>query len=116
MSELYHAIENSLKKLEIWVLKNGYKGYEPFDGLSSYLKPLTFHITFFEQILQQIVKRSSINIRPILGVKPQESTKGRGYMAWGYCKLYQRTRKKIYKNRANDSFSWLMKNNTKKSY
>lgn len=103
-------IQNSLKQLENWVLKHGYKGYEPFDGLSSYLRPLTFRITLLEQILQQVARRSPFNLRPILGIKPKDSTKGRGYMAWGFCKLYKFTKKNVYKNRANDCFTWLIDN------
>ena len=36
-------ISESTERLEKWVEKHEYKGYEPFDGLSSFLRPLTFN-------------------------------------------------------------------------
>jgi hypothetical protein len=35
------VITNSLDKVEAWVEDHNYKGYEPFDGLSSWFRPLT---------------------------------------------------------------------------
>ena len=100
-------ILNSIKKLEKWVEDHNYKSYEPFDGLASYLKPLTLNIRLLERILQQIVLRSSINIRPLIGVRPKESTKGRGYMAWGYLYLYKNLKNKNYENKAKMLLDWL---------
>jgi hypothetical protein len=80
-------IEECIDKLETWVEQKEYKSYEPFDGLSSFLRPLTFNNVFAERLLQQFVRQTPINIRPIIGIKPLESTKGRGFMAWGYLKL-----------------------------
>ena len=75
--ELYkNKILKSIKKVEKWVEDNNYKSYEPFDGLLSYLRPLTFGKLFMERLLQQLVRQSPINLRPLFGVKPQESTKG----------------------------------------
>src|SRR5437762_1765464 len=84
------AIERSAAKLERWMVDHEYKGYEPFDGLTSYLRPLTFHTVFGERLLQQTVRQSPINLRPLLGVKPLQSTKGMGYIAAGYLKLFER--------------------------
>jgi hypothetical protein len=39
MNEL---ITTSIRKVEKWVEDHDYKGYEPFDGLSSIFRPLTF--------------------------------------------------------------------------
>src|SRR5512137_656120 len=91
MTDTATRIEAGLDRVEAWVEKHEYRGYEPFDGLTSYLFPLTFHNQLACQVLQQVVRRFPINLRPILGVKPLDSTKGRGYMAWGYLKRYQRT-------------------------
>lgn len=74
----------ALHGVQSWVEKHRYRGYEPFDGLSSYLRPLTFGNRFGEVLLQQIGRQCPINLRPIMGIKPQESSKGRGYMAWGH--------------------------------
>jgi len=110
MDEANERIEESLKKVERWVEEHDYKGYEPFDGLSSLLRPLTLRNLFLERILQQLVRQSPINLRPFLGVKPQESTKGRGYMVWGYLKMLRLTRDEKYKDKAIKCLEWLIEN------
>ncbi|MCD4678105.1 MAG: hypothetical protein K8S18_19245, partial [Desulfobacula sp.] len=87
-----------------------YKGYEPFDGLSSFLRPLTFGNLFLDRILLQLVRQSSINLRPIFGVKPLDSTIGRGYMAWGYCNMLKLTGDQKYKDKINSCLEWLIDN------
>lgn len=101
-------------RLDQWVCDHKYKGYEPFDGLSSFLRPLTFNNLFLERILQQTVRQSPINLRPILGVKPQESTKGKGYMAWGYLKMFELTGHQKYKEKAAKCLDWLIENKAPK--
>ncbi|MEN6559598.1 MAG: hypothetical protein ABFD52_02325 [Acidobacteriota bacterium] len=100
----------SLRAVEKWVEDHDYKAYEPFDGLSSRLRPLTFHNYFAERVLQQVFKRSPVNIRPLFGVKPLESTKGRGYMAWGYLTMYRLSGDESYKARAVRELDWLDRN------
>ena len=84
-------LRQSLDKLLGWIERADYRGYEPFDGLSSPLRALTFDNLMLERLLQQTVRQSPVNLRPLLGIKPQESTKGRGYMAWGYLQMYRST-------------------------
>lgn len=100
-------IENSLDKLEKWIEDHNYKGYDPADGLNSYLRPLTFGNLFLDRLLQQLVWRSPVNIRPILGVKPKDSFIGRGYMAWGYLIRYKKTNDEKYKRKAIDCLEHL---------
>jgi len=104
------SVGESLFRLESWVEANDYKGYEPFDGLSSYLRPLTFKTQSLERILQQVVRRSPLNLRPLLGIKPLESTKGRGYMARGYIAMWKRTRRAEYREKAIACLNWLIRN------
>jgi len=105
---------NSISKLEYWIEHHDYKGYEPFDGLLSYLRPLTFGSRLLEQILQQTIRQSPFNLRPLLGVKPQHSTKGMGYISRGYLNLYLLTRDNKYKNKTVYCLDWLMENRTQK--
>jgi rhamnogalacturonyl hydrolase YesR len=104
------VIENCIDKLETWVEKNDYKSYEPFDGLSSFLRPLTLNNIFAERLLQQFVRQTPVNLRPIIGIKPLESTKGRGFMAWGYLKQYQRKKQEIYLKKTEACLAWLISN------
>ncbi len=103
-------IETSADRVERWVEKQNYRGYEPFDGLSSILRPLTFNNIFAERLLQQLVRQSPVNLRPILGVSPKESTKGRGYMAWGYIRRFKLNSDPVYLQKAAACLDWLDKN------
>jgi len=107
MDDIREKIEKSLNGVECWVERHDYKGYEPFDGLTSFLQPLTFKSQLASQVLQQGIRRFPFNIRPMLGVVPLDSTKGRGYMAWGYLKRYKLTKDEKYKKKAFACLQWL---------
>jgi rhamnogalacturonyl hydrolase YesR len=64
--------------------------------------------------LQQAVRQSPINIRPLVGVKPLPSTKGRGYMAAGYLKLFSLTGDPEYRQKALTNLDWLVKHKSPK--
>jgi rhamnogalacturonyl hydrolase YesR len=103
-------LEKSIAGVSEWVEAHGYRAYDPGDGNLSYLHALTFNVLMLERILGQTVYRAPFNLRPLLGIKPHISTKGRGYMAWGYVKLYKRTGRELYAERAKASLEWLLQN------
>ena len=110
MSELHQVLRTSIEKVEKWVEDHHYKAYEPFDGLSSFIRPLTFGNLFMDRLLMQLIRQSPINLRPLFGVKPLESTKGRGYMAWGYLTMLKNTGDQKYKYKAAKCLEWLIEN------
>lgn len=114
MTDQKEKIRESITKLEKWVEDHNYKAYEPFDGLSSFFRPLTFGSLFLDRLLLQLIRQSPINLRPILGVKPLESTKGRGYMAAGYLSMLKTTQNNKYKDKAVDCLEWLIQNKSPK--
>jgi len=110
VAEFKPLLEQSIRKLEKWIEDHDYKGYDPADGLTSFLRPLTFGNLFLDRLLQQLVWRSPINIRPLVGVKPLDSKIGRGYMAWGYLTMFKLTGEQTYKDKAELCLEWLMNN------
>lgn len=102
------SLTTSLARLQSWVEDHDYKGYEPFDGLSSPLRRLTFGNRRLEQVLLQIGRQSPVNLRPLLGVPPLESTKGRGYMAWGYLARFEETGDEHCREKAIECLGWLI--------
>ncbi|MBA3034920.1 MAG: hypothetical protein FP814_00340 [Desulfobacterium sp.] len=110
MSNFKEVISASIQKLEKWIEDHDYKGYDPADGLTSFLRPLTFGNLFLDRLLQQLVWRSPINIRPIVGVKPLDSCIGRGYMAWGYLAMLKTTGDNSYRKKAESCLDWLINN------
>jgi rhamnogalacturonyl hydrolase YesR len=105
--ETQRLVANSLDRVQQWVEDRQYRGYEPFDGLSSWFRPLTFGTLLGERLLLQLIRQSPINLRPIMGVFPQESTKGRGYMASGYLLRYRTTGNAGYLRKAEACLDWL---------
>lgn len=104
-------IYDSLMKLDRWVEKADWKGYDTFDGLSSPVAPLfTWNHPFLKQVWQQGVRRFPINLRPVLGIKPGMSTKGMGFFAQGYLKLYQTHGTKVHLEKARFCLQWLKEN------
>jgi hypothetical protein len=102
-----NEIKRSLDRVQEWVESHNYRGYEPFDGLSSWARPLTFGNLFAQRILQQTIRQSPINLRPLMGIIPKDSTKGQGYMAWGYLILYRATKRDSYLEKAIRCLDWL---------
>jgi hypothetical protein len=104
---------NALTKLEAWIVKNEYASYDPFDGLSSYLRILTLGKKLPQQILQQFVRRNPFNLRPYIGIKPHTSTKGMGFLASGYLNLFVLTGDDQYRSKAEFCYDWLVEHSTK---
>ncbi|WP_421918794.1 hypothetical protein [Marinifilum sp.] len=84
-------IEQSLEKLREYIESQEYKGWDPYDGLSS---KLFQSIPFFNKsrlmrlIWIQAFKRNPINFRGLAGIKKAYNPKGLGLFLSGYCKLY----------------------------
>lgn len=110
MNSAAERINRSLAGVQRWVEDHEYKGYDPGDGLTSFLRPLTFGTIFGERVLQQVIWKSPVNIRRWVGVKPMDSTKGRGFMAWGYLLRHQVTGDRTFLDKAISCLEWLRAN------
>lgn len=107
-------IFESINRLSGWLEKNDYQGYDTFDGLNAkYLRPLTFETNLLRTVLQQGVRRFPINMRPLLGIPKSRSTKGMGFLAKGFMRLYQATEDQSWADRAELALKWLVENQSK---
>ncbi|MFZ4589890.1 MAG: hypothetical protein ACOYN6_02760 [Ignavibacteria bacterium] len=63
-------IEESFRRLEDYIVKEEYKGYDPYDALMSPVFKLPFFRTnkLVRLVSQQVVRRLPFNVRPIVGV------------------------------------------------
>ena len=93
--------------MQAWVEARDYRGYDPGDGLTSFLRPLTLGTLLGERVLQQLIWKFPVNLRPLLGVTPLDSTKGRGFMAGGYARLAAATGDERHAARARNCLAWL---------
>ena len=103
-------VERSLGQVISWVQRNQYRAYEPADGNLSWLFSFTGGRVFPMRVLQQIVLRAPVNIRPLLGILPHESAIGRGYFAWGYLLLHRVTGDDTFRREAIACLTWLESN------
>lgn len=106
-------IYRSISQLTEWLEKNEYRGYDTFDGLNSkLLRPLTFNSSLLRTALQQGVRRFPINLRPVLGIPKSHSTKGMGFLARGFIRLYEATGNTGWRLKADSALKWLIANET----
>lgn len=105
-------INESVTALDKWLRHKQYKGYEPFDGLLSFLRSLALDSIAAERCLEQIVRRCPLNIRPLLGIKPRTSAQAMGYLARGYLRMWMLTGVAEYKDSATYCLDWLIDNHS----
>lgn len=103
---------NSLQKLMSFCESRSLVGYEPFDGNSSWLHPITFGNLFLERVLLQLFLRSPWHIRPVFGVPRLPSCQGMGYFARGYLRMWRITGDPAYKRKSIQCLEWLLCNST----
>ena len=97
-------------KLEEWVAASDYRAYDTFDGLSSPCAGLfTLGRPLLRRLWQQAVRRFPINLRPLLGIKPAQSSKAMGFFAQGYLRLFQTTGLDAYRLKMRFCLDWLMR-------
>ncbi len=103
----------SIGRLYDWLEKNDYKGWDTFDGLDSYVRPLALGNKFLQTVLQQGVRRFPINTRPLLGIPKAYSSKGMGFLARGFIRLHQTTGEQVWADKAEFCLQWLIDNQSK---
>lgn len=103
----------SISRLDNWLETHDYKGYDTFDGLSSYLRALTFETDLLRTVLQQGVRRFPINLRPVIGIPMCHSSKGMGFLARGYMRLHDVTGDPKWRAKVEMALGWLMEHQSK---
>ena len=88
-------IEDSLIKLQDYIERESFKGYDPYDTLMSFI-PFARINKWLAIIATQVQKRNPINIRPLLGIKKDYNPKGLGLMLHAYSILQQKQPSKNY--------------------
>ncbi len=103
------TIHDSIVRLSKWLEENDYRGYDTFDGLSArFLRPFTFETKTLRIVLQQSVRRLPVNLRPVLGIPREQSSKGMGFLARGFIRLHQTTGDPAWAAKAEMALQWLI--------
>jgi polysaccharide biosynthesis protein VpsJ len=107
-------IYDAIRRLSDWLDKNEYRGYDTFDGLNStLLRPLTLETRVLRMALQQGIRRFPINLRPLVGIQKSHSTKGMGFIARGFIRLYEATGDSVWRDKAIFALQWLIDNQSR---
>lgn len=94
--------EKSFERLKDYCEKEGYKGWDPFDGLSSRIFrsiPFLRNSRFFRLAWIQLFKLSPINFRRLALVPKEYNAKGLALFLTGYSKLYTKELREEYKSK-----------------
>jgi hypothetical protein len=96
-------IEKSFDCLQKYCETEGFKGWDPYDGLNSWViqKTLLGKSRFFRLVWIQLFKRNPINLRRLFGIKKEFNPKGLGLFLMGYCNLYKKNPKSINLDKIN---------------
>jgi len=94
-------IKSSFELLENYIKKEGFKGWDPYDGLNSKVfQTLPIKKSrFFRLAWIQLFKRSPINLRKLFLVPKGYNSKALGLFLAGECKSYRRTKSEDSKKR-----------------
>ena len=91
---------DSFNRLKGYCEKENFKGWDPYDGLNSWViqKTPLGKLRVFRLAWIQLFKRNPINLRPLFGIKKSYNPKGLGLFLIGYCNLYKRDNNQKYFN------------------
>jgi hypothetical protein len=82
------SIDAAVARIRAWGEACDWRGYDPYDGLNSPAAPvLTLGRPLGRRLLTQAVKRSPLNLRPLLGIRPAWNAKAVALVASGYARL-----------------------------
>jgi len=91
-----------LDSLMAYIEGEDYAGYDPYDALNS---PLIARLGARSKWVRigatHLVRRSPINLRPLLGIRKGHNPKGIGLFLWGYAKLYALTKEPRFLERVD---------------
>jgi len=95
--------------------KENFKGWDPYDGLNSWVIQKTFlgKSRIFRLAWIQFFKRNPINLRPLFGIKKDYNPKGIGLFLTGYCNLYKIEQKQEHLDKINRLSNEILKLQTK---
>ncbi len=82
-------VSTQFQLLKNYIEKCQFRGFDPYDALNSpILRTLSAKSKYLKLIFIQTLRRLSLNLRPILGIRKEHNPKGIGLFLWGYAKLY----------------------------
>lgn len=104
-------LDPAAAQLDAWIEREALRGWDPYDALNSpLLKRLTFGNRRLGQGWVQLLKRSPVNLRPLLGVPKGYNPKGLGLFLASYWRKYLLSGEPHDQNQARFCAEWLCAN------
>ena len=116
--EVWDRITNSICRLEGWIEKNGWTGYDPYDiqGHSLWLNLLQLggKASFIQKVERRLLfslePRFPMTFRKFLGIRKQVNAKAMGLFASAYVDLYNLEKQADHLRKARQCIDWLIDN------
>jgi hypothetical protein len=110
-SQLPSGITSALESLDSWIEGQGFRGWDPHDALNSPLiRRLTLHNRYAAIVWLQLLRRSPLNLRPLLAIPKDYNAKGMGLFLSSYARKYAVTHDPRQRGYVNFFAQWLLKN------
>lgn len=87
-SELSDPVSEGLDRIRAWGEARDWRGYDPYDALNSPVAGvLSLGTALGRRLFTQAVKLSPLNLRPLVGIRPDWNAKAIALVASGYVRL-----------------------------
>jgi hypothetical protein len=103
-------LATGIARIRAWGEERDWRGYDPYDALNTpYGRPLTVGRPLGRRVLTQVVKRSPVNLRPVLRIEPTWNAKALALVASAYARLWaSNSHDEDARDQARRWFTWLL--------
>lgn len=109
--QLPSRITAALGGLDSWIEDQGFRGWDPHDALNSPLvRRLALQNRFAGIFWVQLLKRSPLNLRPLLAIQKGYNPKGMGLFLASYARKYVVSHDPRYRENVTFLARWLLEN------
>lgn len=117
MAETFPTIFHSMKKIDSWIDRNGWAGWDPYDikGKEWVIKLTSksnhnLIYSYLREIIYELFYTFPISSRKLLRIQPDLNPKAMGLFASGYLDLYKLTGDNIFLTKSEYCIKWLLDN------
>lgn len=109
--EMPSQVTSALQSLDSWIEAQGFRGWDPHDALNSpFIRRLTLQNRYAAIFWLQLLRRSPLNLRPLLAIPKDYNAKGMGLFLASYARKYSVTHDPQHRDSVKFLAEWLVKN------
>jgi hypothetical protein len=111
LDKITDTVKNDIDSLISYIASENYKGYDPYDTLSSKV-PFSRLPKKLQQAAIQLQIRNPVNIRPLLGIRKLQGVKASAVMLQGMSVYYRANPSPELRQKMDHLFNWILENRT----